>query len=612
MAIQRNPDLPLSWRRPNTYLAINLNNPGAGAGKRLILFAERTSSGQRPAQSIYRANSEQDVMNGSGVDSVARMLYNAAVAQVGSGTVETWIANVDEFSAGAAAVYTLKPILSAANPTGTGFINWSLCGRTISAAFSAADTATTIAANLATAASGTSGGGSVVAGGGFYGLPVASVSASSGVITMTLKTKAAWGEDMPSTFYVSPGLGVAMGGTYVYTTNATGAGSATITVGRTVYTLALSGGETPTQIADGLAAVLIGDGPLAATAATGTLTITYNNDWPIRHVTGKIVTSTGTTINPNGGGAIAAGTNAPNGTIGTGAPTAALTTILGVIDAQALAFKEWVAPWNDSTTLGTINSQIETEGGGLQCRGQRLNAASNASLATAGAIPAATSPALTATTRGAVLAWLAFESGNAAFEIAARIAAAKVGSDRPQQNFNGLVLKRSTAAPIAGPPLSGRSSGSDINSAIQTYCMAPVVWSDALGVPIVEHSRTTSNSSDRALHKWSLFAQLDAQRDKIIQDMNAKMRQPDGTGVNLMPVGTPFSEGIVTLEDFEDVIYEATVEMERAGYYYGADANKAGIDAQQNGSDPGRVDMQYVATALPDIDIVSIMANRAA
>lgn len=597
--IPLNPDLPLAWRRPGTYLAINLNNPGSGPAQRLLLLGEHDSAAQRPAQSLYRANSEQDVINGSGANSVLRMLYNAAIAQVGGGVMETWIANIDEYSSGTAAVYKFKIILTGSNPTASGYINWSLCGRTASAAFSASDTATTIGASLASAAS--------LA---FAALPIASVSSSSGIITMTLKTKAAWGEDLASQFYVSPGLGVAVGGSYVFATNASGAGSATITNGRNVYSFALSGGETPTQIVAGLAALLVGDIALAGAASTGTLTITYNNDWPVRHVTAKIVASTGTTIDVNGAGAVAAGTDAPNGTLGVGSPTTALATMLGVIDGQSLVFREWCGPWSDSTTVGTINAQIETEGGGLQCRGQRLNFGSTASLATAGAIPAATTPTLTSTTRGAVLAWLGYESGNAAFEYAARIAAAKAANTYPQKNFNGLQLKSSTSAPLIGPPPSGRSSGADINSAINSYFMAPVVWNDTLGRAVVEHSRTTSNSSDRALHKWSLYAQLDAQREYIIQKFNARFVQPDGTGVSLMPAGVPFSQGIVTLDDFKDCLYEATTEMERAGYYYGADANKAGITDAQSQADPGRINMVYTATALVDVDIVSIVANR--
>ena len=140
--------------------------------------------------------------------------------------------------------------------------------------------------------------------------------------------------------------------------------------------------------------------------------------------------------------------------------------------------------------------------------------------------------------------------------------------------------------------------------------MAPIVWDDNLGRPKIEHARTTSNSADRALHKWSLFLQLDAQRDYIIQKFGQRFVANDGTGVNLMPVGTPFSEAIVTLDDFKDCLFEATLEMERFGYYYGAEANRKGITAEQSGSDSGRINMVYTATALPDVDQISVVANR--
>jgi len=594
--IATNPDLPLSWRRPGTYLYFNLNNPGGAPGKRLLLLGERTSSGQRPTGALYRANSEQDVINGAGSASVLRMLFNTAITQVGGGVADIWIGQVDEYSSGAAATFTFKVI---ATPTGTGFVNWGLCGRTASTGFSSSDTATTIAANLVASAQ--------LA---FAGLPIASIAANSGTITLTLATKAAWGEDMPSVFYVSPGLGVSMAVQLALATNATGAGTMTLVSGRYSYTANVANADTPTTIAHAMALAITGDGPFIATDSAGTLTLTIQNGWPIRHVVGTIVTSTGTTIAVNGGSPIAAGTGASNGVIGTGSPTTTLTTLLNSIDAQPASFREWCGPWSDATTLGSIDSVMEDEGGGMKCKNQRLTTASNAALATAGAIPGATTPALTASVRCGLL-WPAYECGNAAFELSARVAAALAASDKPRQNWNGLKLKSSPTCPLVGPPASGRSTASDINSAINVYYMAPVVWDDSLGAPKIEHSRTTSNSADRALHKWSLIRQLDAQREYIIQKFGQRFTLPDGTGVSLMPAGVPFSEGIVTLSDFEDATFEATVEMEKLGFYWGAEQNKAGIDAEQSAGDPNRINLQYTATALVDVDIVSVVANRA-
>lgn len=592
--IATNPDLPRSWRRPGTYVYYNLNNPGSAPGKRLLLLGERVTGAQRPANALYKANSEQDVIDSAGVNSVLRMLYQAAIAQVGGGTCEVWVGQVDEQSAGTAAI--VEHVVSG-SPTGSGMINWSLCGRVASVGFTSTDTPTTIAAALAAQAT--------VA---FAGLPIASVVASAGKLTVTVKSKAAWGEDLASTWYVTPGKGINLGpGDYVFVTNATGAGTARVSAGRTSYNFTLAGGETPTAIVAGLAALVIGDGPLSASASTGTLSLFYNNDWPQRHITAKILTSTGTTINVNARGAVAAGTDSPNGVVGLGSPT--MTTLLASIDAQPHTFKGWVGPWNDVATVGLIDQQIETEGGGLQQRNQTLNIASTAALATAGAIPTGTSPALTASVRCA-LAWPAYECGNAGFELAARIAAARVVNGRPNRNFNGLRLKPSLAAPLVGAPLAGRSPGSDINSAINDYCMAPVVWSDAAGLPVLEHSRTTSNSADRALHKWSLIHQLDAQRELIGLRFKLRFTSPDGTGVSLMVAGVPFSEGIVTLTDFDDCLYECTVEAERAGYYDGADALKSGIISAQDPADPQRINVMYTASVLVDVDVIGIVGNR--
>jgi len=589
-----NPDLPRSWRRPGTYVYYNLNNPGSAPGRRLLLLGERVSGAQRPANALYRANSEQDVIDGAGSSSVLRMLYNAAIAQVLGGTCEIWIGQVDEASAGTAAV---EEHVVSGTATRSGMISWSKCGRTASVGFVTGDTGTSVATALAAAAA--------IA---FADLPVASIAAASGKMTLTCKTKAAWGEDLPNLFNVTPGSGIQVGaGDFVLATNATGAGTIRVTCDRSTYSAAVANSDTPTTIAAAAAAALVGDGPLSASAATGTLSIFYNNDWPIRHVVATVLTSTGTTINVNARGTVAAGTGAPNGVVGAGSPT--LTTLLSTIDNKGDDYRGWAYPWFDATTVGTIDAVIEDAGGGLKQRNQTMNVGHTGALATAGALPAATTPALTASVRCAV-AWPAYVCGNAGFELAARIAAARVVNDRPAKNFNGLRLKTSLRAPLVAPPPSGRSPAADINSAIDSYYMAPVVWSDELGEAVLEHSRTTSNSADRALHKWSLIHQLDAQRELMRLRFRQRFTNPDGTGVSLMRSGTPFSEGIITLDDIQDAIYAVTAEAERNGFYDGADALRDGIDATQDAGDPQRINAIYTSSALVDVDVIGIVGNR--
>lgn len=589
--LARNPDLSLAWRRPGTYIYINLNNPGAASGPKVLLLAERRSTGLLTANALYRANSEQDVIDNSGRGSAAHFGYQSLVAQVDPGNLEVWVGHVAEATGGAQATW---PFVIAGTATGSGQVILRVCGRPVSVGFVSGDTGTTIAAALEVQLD------------TLTDLPI-TWGVSSGTVTGTFVHKALWAEEMGFQCYVTPGKGISIGpGDAAYATNASGAGSATLRCGRTTYTASVSNLDTPTIIAAAVAAAVeASDGPLSATANSGTLTVTFRNNRTVRRVIAKIVTSTGTTINWNGTGAIAAGTDAPAGVIGVGSPT--LTTLLTTISAQG-AFREWACPWNDATTLGTIDTQIETEagGGGGQQKGQRLKFGHVAALATAGAVPAATTPALTASVRCGLL-WPAFEPPNAGFEYACRIAAACGANDRPAKNFNGLVLKSTTRAPLVAPDLVERSASSDINSAINAYFMAPIVWNDELGRPVVEHSRTTSNSSDRALHKWSLIAQLDEQRDRTRLRMNERFQ-----GTSLMLTGEPFSAEIVTLDDIEDAMFELTAEWERLGFYDGSDAYRDGIVAEQDDSDPGRINLKYTATALVDLDIISIVANRQA
>ena len=597
--ISTNPDLPLSWRRPGTFVYFNLNSPGSAPGFRVLILGERdTTTAQLPANLLYRATSEQDVIDHSGAQTIVRLAYQSAIAQIGGGRGEVWVGHVDPDGSGHEATY--QHMLSG-TATGNGQIKWWLCGRLVSIGFSTGDLAADLASELAAAAA--------IA---FANLPIGGVTSPvSGAVKAVVNSRSAWGEDMPSQFFVTPGKGLTIGpGDYVFATNATGAGAAKVSCGRSSYSFTLAGGETPGQIATGLAGVInAATGPLRASVNTGTLTLTFANGWPVRHVLAQITGSTGTTIAVNGSTPIAAGSVASNGVIGDGAPR--LTALLGAIDNQSLVFRAWCCPWTDVDSLSALATAIETEGGGggNQQRGQTLTICSTAGLATAGAIPSAPTPALTSSTRYALL-WLGYESGNTAVEFAARVAAERAVNERPAKNFNGLLLKSTDQAPLLGPPTAGRSPGVDINAAIDSYFMAPLVWDDGAGRANVEHSRTTNGSSDRALHKWSLIHQLDEQRDRLRRRFAERFTAPDGTGVSLMLSGTPFSAGVVNLEDYEDAIYELTLEWERLGFYDGAEALKKGIKAQPDQSDPHRINAIYTASVLLDVDQVSVVANR--
>jgi phage tail sheath gpL-like len=590
-----NSDLPLSWRKHGVYVQINANSPGAGTNniaKRLLLLGERNSSGaQFGANAVYQATSEQDVIDNSGRGSTVHLEYLAALSQVGGGVIDTFVGHVDEASAGTAAIW---PFVVSGTATGAGQLDLYVAGRKASVGFVSGDTAATIAGLLEDELD------------LLTDLPVV-FNVSTATITGTHRHKAAHGEDVPFMVYVTPGKGIKIGpGDAVFNTSATGAGSVRITNGTTTITAALSGGEAAADVAAALnTAINLTDGPFTSSVSTVTLSVFYANNKVIRRTSAKVITSTGTTINWNGAGAIAAGTEAPAGTVGLGSPT--LTTLLSNIAAQKPGYGRWVSPWSDVTTLGTLATHIELYSDGTRLRNQVLHTCSTTALATAGAIPTGTTPALTSSMRYAVH-WFA-DAPQLGFEYSARTAAARAGNDRPARNWDGYALKTTTSVPLLAPPLGQRSLDTDINAAINTYFLSPLTYSDATGKTVIEFGRTASNSSDRVLHDWSCIDQLDKQRARLVDDGTARFFSEEG-GTSYVVSGVPFSEGVVDTDAIEDWVYEETVDFEREGFFNGADAVKDGIRATPNIADPARIDVVYTATVIVPIHQLSIVANR--
>ncbi len=585
-----NPDLPLSWRRPGTYVYLNLNSPGGGGdiAHRLLILGERLASGQRPADAIYRVNSQQDVDDGSGRGSTAARAYAAAMSQVGPGALDVFVGHVAE-PAGAAATY---PVKITGPATASGYIKASICGYAASVAFAKDDSAATIAQALKAELD------------KLADAPV-TFGIATDTITATYRHKGAIGEDMPMRFYVTPGKGVSVGpGSVVFANAAIGAGSVELSDGTSSVSVVLAGGETAGQVATLLAAALVaGDTPLsgvvdAQNTSQVNLSFASSDDGrDQRRVTVQVIGSTGLTVAANGG---IAGASASFGTPGTGAPT--LTNLLTAIAAQS-GFGVWVSPWTDTTTLGTLADHIEGQANGLIQKNQRLHACAVTSLATAGAIPTGTTPTLSSSTRYAVH-WQP-DAAQQGYELAARTAAARAANDYPGKNWDGFLLKTNGTVPLLAPATAARADASDINSAINSYYLSPIRFDDASGRNVIELGRTTSSSSDRTLHDWSCIDQLDYQRAAIVERMTTRFG-----GLSYKRVGAPATPNTVEPASIEEEMYLLTREWESQDLFDGADALKPGIKATPNNSDPSRIDLVYTASVVVPIHQISVVANR--
>lgn len=602
-----NPDLPLSWRRAGTFVYINANAGSAGLPdieRRLLIVAERLPGGAKVANTTYRVNSVDDVNAGSGQGSTASRMYSAAISTPGvAGAVEVWICGVDPGS-GTVASYPIKIFGPATAP---GSLTVWVCGYPASVSFATGDSGDTIATAL------------VVELNKLLDAPFLTTGTpwtdASGIITGTYSIIGAIGEDVPFRFACTPNAGVGVGVSLLFASSVSGAGSVKITCGQQSISIPIADSDTATAVAGKVYAGIraANDFPLQCpnVNTAGALDVYFASDpslpMDVRRVTAKVLTSTGTTIAVNGGSGIAAGTVAPVGVLGTGVPT--LTTALSNL-AKREGFAEWALAWTDTGALSAVAASLDSEGGGLVQKGQRATYCSTDSLANAGAIPPATTPALTSASG---LRWHPLWLPDAAqqgCEYSARVAAVRAAqvADYAPKNWAGFRLATSGSVPLLGT--SYRPSGADINAAIESYCMTPLDSDPATGLTKIEMGRSAVSSNDRGLQHWSTIDQLDWQRSRIIERAADRFTNPDGSGMTLKKTGTPFTPNCIDEDSYVDMIYELMDEWYRADKFEDPSALRNGIKATPNTTDGARTDAQYPASVLLPAIQFSVVENR--
>jgi phage tail sheath gpL-like len=559
-----NTDVPSSWMIPGTYLKLDLNGAGAGLNnvqKRVLLVGTKSSSGVAAQDTVVQVTGQSlaDLNAGRGSD-LAR-LFAAAQSQVGGGACDFFLLPIVEPSGGTAATRKIIfDVSSGSTAAAQDAINITICGYQTSVVVASGDSMTTIGANVAAAIN------------LLKDIPV-TAGASSGTVTLTYRVKGAHGEDLPVMVEIpnaTTSLLRASCGTVTYATNASGAGSATVSVGGTTYSAAIANADTPTVIATAMdAAIAAVAGPVTSSFNAGVLTLYYAAGRVVQRPSAAIVTTTGTTAT------VAAGT------AGAGTPT--LSTALANLAGQG-AFGEWSTCFNDTTSLGTLSSHIETYANGLYQKDQFLWAASTNTLTTAGAIPSGTTPALTASGRYHI-GWC-MDSPQQAYELAARHAAMVCAEDFKPHNYDGEEFQSQTATvPLLMPHRNSRPSPADQNSAMRSYYMTPYVVDEQANKLVVLRGRTTSNASDERLWDTGLWQTAAFVR----YDMGTFLRKTF-KGKSLKSSGIARTPNTVTVDDIVDAIAERLQVYESADFYDGADELKKIIRANINVLSPTRVD----------------------
>jgi phage tail sheath gpL-like len=561
MPVPLNPDLPSSWELPGVYFSVNLAGQGGGIGaldKRLLVTAYKLASGTKPFDAPVLVTSQQDANDFFGRGSDAARIVAAALSHVGAGVIDIWGCPIAEPSGGTLATHL---IVAAGTATAAGSADVYVCGYRASIPIASGDTATIVGANLAAEIN------------KLLDLPV-TAAAVTGTVTLTARHKGFVGNDLPVRVDQFGAAGITFSpGTITYGSGpAVGAGSVQVGVSSTTITAAVTGGDTVTVIATNIAAAINAGGfPVTATSAAGVVTLFYARERYVHRISSQIITSTGVTVT------LAVGTQPANS--GTERPnlTQALTNIAGLAP-----FSVWVTAFNEVTSLGTLDAHIETQANGINQKGQTLHFGQTTALATAGAVPPATSPTLTASSRPS-LEWCP-ESPQQEYELSARAAAMVAAEDYAPRNYDGKLLKTNADVPLLLPHRAVRPSSPDLNAAIHTYYMTPLAVNEAAGALAVVSGKTTSSSSNAVLHDWGAIRHIDFLRGDFSANLTAKF-----SGVNLRRNGTPHTPNTVTINDIRDASFVRASQLDAVDLYDGAEAFKAGFTAEPDAIVPGRV-----------------------
>jgi phage tail sheath gpL-like len=555
--VPTNTDLPSSWLVPGVYIQLNLNGSGSGlnsATKRILLLGYKTSSGSAQVDAPIQVFAQSDANTYFGAGSDLARLYAATLSQIGPGTADVFCLPITAPSAGTAAIHQ---VVFAGTATAAGSVDAWICGYPVSIPVANADTPTVIgdafaaAVNLNTA------------------LPV-TASNASGTVNLTYKTKGLTGNDLPRIVNVNGSIGVtASPGTVVFSGTAGSSGTATLTVGGVAISASISNSDTATVSGAALETALAATaGPVTGVNASGTVTLYHVRDRVVHRISVATTATTQTVA-------------ASVGTAGDGAPS--LTAALATVAAQP-AYRLWATCFDDTASLGACAAHIELYANGLYQKDQTLHYGATKSLATSGAVPAATTPTLSSSPR--YTANWCVDSPQQAYELAGRSAGIVCVEDYFARNYDGKAMKSDGLIPFLMPAKASRPIPADANSAMFTYHMTPLIVDEFSGTLRIMRGMTTYRGSDQRLWDWSYIQTLGYYR----YDMGVFLAQRF-SGKSLKLNGDPKTPNVIKIDSIKDAVFERLKLYDDNDLFDGADALKGNIQAAADPIVSGRVNV---------------------
>jgi phage tail sheath gpL-like len=584
---QTNPDLSLGNERPGVYVAINLEAPGGGVdalNRRLLILAYRRAIGQRPPNTPFQVLSQQDADDGTGRGSDGARGYAAAMAQIGAGNIDAFICPLNEPPGGQASTYN---IIFSGVATAAGAIDLMICGQPIvSVGVAIGDTAAIVAQNVQAAIA------------ELLDIPITS-TVNNATITLGYVHKGDVGEDLPIRVNITRATGIRSSpGHIAFVGVASNPGSIRITIGATTITVILAGNETLAQVVQKVVAGINAGGyPVTAAAdatTAGQVNLYFAPDRDVRRFAVAIFSNTGLVADTSSGG-----------TVGLGQPS----LIAALANLAALpAFAAWVMPFvgtqaqPDLATFGAVATHVEANADGVNMKGQKVHACVAWPAAVAGTVPIGTAPTLTSSARYTLM-WCQ-DAGQQGWELAARVAAARVNNDYPPRNWDGYQLKAGLTAPLVLPAPASRPDSATINTAMRSYYLCPLRVDEGANTFVIEKGTTTSNSRYEPLHDFATIDQVDFWRPAMV----ARLQQKFGA-VSAKRYGIPHTPNTITPQSVADEMYLLALDWDDQDLYDGAAALKSTFKASFNPSKPTRIDASFGMSPVINVHQVGVLGN---
>lgn len=600
MAIPLNQDLPVSYQVPGVYVFNGRSGSAPNAtNRRVILLGYKTSAGTAPAGTLFRVLSEDNVVTGAGKGSDLHRMYRAFVSQSASTGAELWAMpmNAPSGTAQTRKITFLQSPSGATLGTGNtgavaaGFVSVWICGYRYDTQVATGDTFAAIAANVCA---------QIVA--NQDNLPC-TASVSGDTVTLTARHAALTSADLPImvTFSTAAMAVSASPGTITFATAAAADGSVTVGVATQSAGYAFLSGATAAAINAGIIASINSANAFPVTAAQpGTpgavATLFYVADRVFNWASTSITTAATTTLTPAWG---ASASGLPS------SATPSLSDVLTTLEAQE-AYKLWLTPFGgagsyvtasgitssgsatDYSVLGTLSAFIERTGNGLNCKGQILLLCDTRALATAGAVPVGTSPALTLSPRY-FPGWCP-GSPQQGYETAARLASLICANlDYPAFNYGGQVLTTDGRTPYLLPHSATRPSDADVNAAMLSYFLTPLRTNGSNQMSVVS-GRTSAKPSASLDYRYSFWGVALAD-DYVRDDLRASLPLAIA-GKNLKNYSPPRTQFTTTVDQILVALASRMKFYDSLDIFDGADGLVAALDGAVNIVLPSRIDVK--------------------